>query len=96
MVLSPERWPYLSGRVALFSRTDGILRPEFTLTGLDTSESQPIVPVQLKQTSDSRNQDFENQEAGICIRIGEISIDIREGVSSEMICDVVNAVRQSC
>ena len=31
MVLSPERWPYLSGRVALFSRTDGILRPEFTI-----------------------------------------------------------------
>ena len=30
MVLSPERWPYLSGRVALFSRTDGTLRPEFT------------------------------------------------------------------
>lgn len=69
---------------------------EKALTGLDTSESQPIVPVQLKQTSDFRNQDFENQEAGICIRIGEISIDIREDVSSEMICDVVNAVRQSC
>lgn len=35
MVLSPERWPYLSGRVALFSRTDGTLRPEFTKVKAD-------------------------------------------------------------
>ena len=56
MVLSPERWPYLSGRVALFSRTDGTLRPEFTTSKADSplaecADAVIIIPGRVKQDS---------------------------------------------
>lgn len=66
-----------------------------TLTRTDIPERQQIVPIQLASDTAAATSAV-NGQSDICIRIGEISIEIREGVSSGTIRDVVSAVRQSC
>lgn len=65
------------------------------LTRTDIPERQQIVPIQLASDTAAATSAV-NGQSDICIRIGEISIEIREGVSSGTIRDVLSAVRQSC